>query len=365
MKPSEPYPLLTERQLVYRLWGGKRILEWLNLPDPSVEQTVEQTVERIGESWEVFDTNIVRNGPLVGQTLAQATQHYAERLVGTRIVERYGADFCLLIKFIDTNDKISIQVHPDDAYAHTHEAETGFHGKTEAWHILDTHPDAGIIYGLKDRITREQFVQLVETEMLVPCVQHIPVAKGDTTLIPPGIIHGMDAGLLLYEVQQKSDLTYRVYDYGRRDPATGTLRELHLQKALDILHYEPEPVPKTVPLPLDASGERTLLVACRHFALERWRVQRKRSFDTNRGTMEILTIIDGQSTLEWAGGTMDLKTGDSVIVPAALGAAHLVSPSAPCHLLRVYVPDLEHDIRKPLQERGWTLARIAQAVFDV
>lgn len=357
MKPSKPYPLLTERQLVYRLWGGKRILEWLNLPEPSFE--------RIGESWEVFDTNIIRNGPLAGQTLAQVTQHYAELLVGTRTVERYGADFCLLIKFIDTNDKISIQVHPDDTYAHTHEAETGFHGKTEAWHILDTRPDAGIIYGLKDRITREQFIQLVETEMLASCVQHTPVAKGDTTLIPPGIIHGMDAGLLLYEVQQKSDLTYRVYDYGRRDPATGKLRQLHLQKALDILHYEPEPVPKVPPLPLDAGGERTLLVACRHFALERWRVQHKRSFTTNRGTMEILTVIGGQSKLNWTGGTMELKTGDSVIVPAALGTAHLVAMDAPCHLLRVYVPDLEHDIRMPLREQGWSDGRIAQAVFEV
>src|SRR5687768_13893404 len=129
MSQSRLYPLLTERRIVQPIWGGTRLAEWLDLPEPRPE--------RIGETWQVYDTNPIVNGPLAGRTLAQVTEQYAAELVGTRTVERYGRDFPLLAKFIDAAAPLSIQVHPDDAYAHEHEATTGFHGKTEAWYIIE------------------------------------------------------------------------------------------------------------------------------------------------------------------------------------------------------------------------------------
>src|SRR5690242_20392836 len=123
MTTNTLYPLLLERKIVQPIWGGERLAAWLDLPEPRPTQ--------LGETWQVYDTNPILNGPLAGQTLAQATQQLGAQLVGTRTIERYGRDFPLLAKFIDANDKLSIQVHPSDDYAHSHEAATGFHGKTE------------------------------------------------------------------------------------------------------------------------------------------------------------------------------------------------------------------------------------------
>src|SRR5215210_537121 len=144
------YPLLTERRLVQPIWGGTQLADWLALPEPHPE--------RLGESWQVYDANPILNGPLAGRTLAQVTQQYGAALVGTRTIARYGADFPLLAKFIDAVDRLSIQVHPDDAYAHRHEAATGFHGKTEAWYILSATPGANVIYGLERPSNRNEFV---------------------------------------------------------------------------------------------------------------------------------------------------------------------------------------------------------------
>jgi mannose-6-phosphate isomerase len=357
MTSSMLYPLLLERQPVYRMWGGQRISEWLDLP--------ASHLDHVGETWEIFDTNPVRNGPLAGHTLAQVTQQHKESLVGLRMSARYGADFPLLLKFIDANEKLSIQVHPDDAYAHRNEGVTGFHGKTEAWYVLDARPGADIIYGLKDSMDRNGFVAAVESGTLEQQVQHVPVYAGDVILTPPGMLHAINAGIFLFEIQQKSDLTYRVYDYGRIDPSTGKQRTLHLDKALDVLSYIPSPVPKSKPLDLLPDQSRRLLVACKHFALEYWILSSECALVTNPDTLDLFTCIEGAMTVIWDRGEVLLKTGDTVILPAQLGEAALAPTMQPCTLLRVYVPDLEHDIIAPLREGGIEDERIAQVVFHL
>lgn len=350
------YPLMTERRIVQPIWGGTRLAAWLDLAEPRPE--------RIGETWQVYDTNPVVNGPLRGKTLAEITQQSGAALVGTRSFEQYGADFPLLAKFIDAAQPLSIQVHPDDTYAHQHEAATGFHGKTEAWYILHAEPDASVVYGLAQPSNQDAFAVAVEGETVESLLQRVPVKAGDVIFVPAGTIHAINAGITLFEIQQKSDLTYRVYDYGRRDAKTGQPRELHLAKALDVADFAPPPRTTIPPLPL--SDTRQLLIACRSFALERWTLEAPETQATDPGSFEILTLIEGNALLRWTDNTLTLRRGDSVVVPAMLGSYTVQpdpqSPTSTTQLLRAYVPDLERDIVGPLQARGIDAAHIAGTV---
>jgi len=349
---SPLYPLLTERRLVSPMWGGSQLAAWLNLPEPRPE--------RLGETWQVYDQNAVVNGPLAGQSLAEVTRAHGPALIGTRSFARYGADFPLLAKFIDAADRLSIQVHPDDEYAHRHEAASGFHGKTEAWYILSAEPNASVIYGLAQPGSRTQVEAAVRASTVETLLKQLPVQAGDVIFVPAGTVHAIGAGIVLFEIQQKSDLTYRVYDYDRRDAATGQPRALHLEQALDVMDYSSMARGLVPHLPLAAGRE--LLVACPLFALERWRLDTAETLATDPGTFEILTVIEGAAALDWPGGRLALTRGDSVVVPATLGGYQL-SPAASARLLRVWVPHLEQDLLAPLRQAGVEPARTAQTVF--
>jgi mannose-6-phosphate isomerase len=342
------YPLLLERHLDSRMWGGQRLAPFLGLPQPHPE--------RIAESWQVFDTNRILNGPLAGMTLAQAAHLCADQLVGTLSPPRYGADFPLLAKFIDARQDLSIQVHPDDAYAHRVEAHTGFHGKNEAWYILDAEPGADLFYHLAQPVTRDQFEAAVHGNTLLPLLNRRPVTAGDVIFVPAGTLHTINAGILLFEIQQKSDLTYRVYDYGRPRP-------LHLEKALDVIAFDQPPPSPVQPLDLAPDGSRTLLVACRHFAMERWQLNTTMAAGTHSTSLEILTLTAGAGELSWDGSVLPLRTGESVVLPASLGPYRL-APREELTLLRCYVPDLEPDILVRLRHLGYSQAQIANVVRD-
>jgi mannose-6-phosphate isomerase len=349
------YPLLTEPRLVQPIWGGTQLAAWLNLPEPRPE--------RLGETWQVYDQNLIRNGPLAGQTLAAATRAYGAALAGTRSVARYGADFPLLAKFIDAADRLSIQVHPDDDYAHSREAATGFHGKTEAWYILSAAPGATVIYGLARPSGREEFAAAIQSGQVEALMQRLPVKAGDVVFVPAGTVHAIEAGIVLFEIQQKSDLTYRVYDYDRREAASGQARALHLDQALDVMDFGPAARGAIPPLELGAG--RALLVACPFFALEAWTPAGPQSTATDPGTFEILTVLEGAGTLAAGDSALALERGLSVVLPAALGA-YQVQPAADeaaLRLLRVSVPDLEHDLLQPLRAQGVGEARLAQTII--
>ena len=337
MSSKQLYPLRLQRKLDYRLWGGQRLAQWLDLPEPLPTD--------LAESWQVYETNPVLNGPLAGRTLADLTKEYGADLVGTLSIPRYGLDFPLLAKFIDANAKLSIQVHPDDAYAHTVEAHTGFHGKTEAWYILHAEAGAQLVYGLKQASDRDSFARAVADGTLEEMTNYVNVEAGDVIFVPAGTLHAINEGILLFEIQQKSDLTYRLYDYNRRD-AQGNLRELHLDKALDVLHYGP-PAQEKIPY-LNLAPGRDLLVACPYFALERHRYVESQPFRTRPTSFEIWTMVEGQATV--AGEA--LVAGDSLVLPASLRDYDIV-PAPACTLLRCYVPDLEVDLLEALRELGY------------
>ena len=344
----EYYPLLLERHLDGRIWGGKKLASFLNLPEPHPE--------RIAESWQVFDTNRVLNGRLAGMTLAQVTAQQGAGLVGTLSLPRYGADFPLLAKFIDAAQDLSVQVHPDDTYAHKVESETGFHGKNEAWYILDARPGADIFYHLARPVTRAEFAAAVAAGEVTALLNRRPVHPGDVIFVPAGTLHTINAGITLFEIQQKSDLTYRVYDYGRGRP-------LHLDKALDVIAFHKPPPPLVKPLALDAAGCRMLLLATPHFALERWQLDQPAPGETRPTSLEIITAIAGRGGLSWDGGDLALSQGTSVVLPAALGST-TIHPQGALTLLRCTIPHLERDLREPLRRLGHSPAQINRVIVD-
>lgn len=339
------YPLRLERKLDHRLWGGSRLAAWFGLPQPWPTD--------LAESWQVYAENRVLNGPLAGRTLAAIARDYGPTLLGTLSPRHYGHDFPLLAKFIDANDRLSIQVHPDDAYAHTVEAHTGFHGKTEAWYIIAAEPGAGLVYGLRRATTPAEFRQAVAEGCLEELIHIVPVQAGDVIFVPAGTLHAINAGILLFEIQQTSDLTYRVYDYGRRD-GQGRLRELHLDKALAVLDFRPAGPAQVPPLPLAPGHD--LLVACPYFALERL-CGGEYTLAPRPTSFEIHTLIAGRA--EIAGET--LAPGESLLLPADREAC-TVQLSADGVLLRCYVPDLADELWPRLQALGYDEARITHTI---
>jgi mannose-6-phosphate isomerase len=324
---SQLPPFKLQRKLDTRIWGGNSLGNWLGLAS---------VPDQLAESWQVYDDNRVSGGRFNERSLAELVTEFGADLVGTRTFERYGADFPLLAKFIDAADDLSVQVHPNDEYAHTVEAHTGFHGKTEAWYILRAEPGAHLIHGLVQESSREQFSQAVEQGNLSNILRKVAVKPGDTVFVPAGLVHAISGGIMLFEIQQKSDLTYRVYDYDRRD-AQGNLRELHLERALDVIDYRQgqDPYPQAQVL----DEQRTLLVQCTYFAMEHWTLNKTYATSTDPSSFQILTTIVGDARLEAAGHQYELKQGESIVLPASLGA-YQVSPSEKAELLVCYVPEI-------------------------
>ena len=340
------YPIRLQPKLDYRLWGGQRLARWLGLPQPLPTD--------LAEAWLIYTQNRIQNGDLAGQTLAQAARALGPSLLGSQSRARYGLDFPQLTKFIDANARLSIQVHPDDAYAHSVEAHTRFHGKTEAWFILHAEPDASIIYGLKRPSNRREFEQAVQAGELEALVNTVPVQTGDVIYVPAGTLHAINQGILLFEVQQTSDLTYRVYDYQRRGP-DGKLRPLHLQKALDVMTYQPPAQEKIPPLALGPNHD--LLIASPYFALEKHRYTEAVKRSTRPTSFETWTLIQG--AVQIAGEA--LTPGQALLLPAYLGDFR-IEPEGEAVLLRTTTPHLQEDYIRPLLRQGCTPERIAQTV---
>lgn len=340
------HPLRLQPKFDHRLWGGQRLARWIGLPEPLPDD--------LAEIWLVYAENRILDGPMTGYTLAQAAAEWGAELLGSRSIPEYGNDFPQLAKFIDANDRLSIQVHPDDAYAHTVEAATGFHGKTEAWYILHAEPGANLIYGLSRPSNREEFARAVQEGSLEELLNYIPVQAGDVVFVPAGTLHAINEGIILFEIQQKSDLTYRVYDYNRRRP-DGKMRELHLQKALDVIHYQPPTQEKIPPIPLDPGRE--LLVACPYFSLEKHHYVESAQLSTHPASFETWTVIEGSATLAGA----QLALGQALVLPAGLGDFR-IEPREPVTLLRTAYPDLTGDYINPLRQLGFANDRIFQTV---
>lgn len=330
------YPLLLQPRYDEKLWGGRRLETVLGKTLP--------TDAPVGESLESGDSATVANGPLAGQTLGELAARYPAALLGQR-GERASEpfhDFPLLVKFIDATDILSLQVHPDDDAA----APLGKRGKTEAWHIIHADPGATLITGLHAGVTAQQVREAIAQGTFEDLILREPVRSGDTLIVPAGTVHAIDAGILLYEIQENSDITYRLYDWGRVD-SQGRPREVHVDDALRSMVPGRRAV-KTVPLAREE--RRSVLAACRYFTLERWSVQGDLPVpDTGGASFWLLSTIAGECAVRAGGETVPLAAGQTVLLPACLSGATLTGEAT---VLAGWIADLAHDVVGPLLDAG-------------
>ncbi len=337
------FPIHLRASLHETIWGGQNLARYAGkrLPPDAT----------IGEAWETEIQNQAINPPYAGQSLGDLVQELGAALLGTQAISIFGPRFPLLAKFIDAQDKLSVQVHPNDEYAREH--EHGKLGKTEAWYILHAEPGAALIHGLERAVTREEVQQAIATVSLESLVHEEPVQPGDVVFVPAGTVHAIGTGIVLYELQEYSDVTYRMYDYGRLT-AQGKPRELHVERALEVMDYTPTPIHKVCPLALSgreatapagiaqAPEVHRCLVACRYFVLEELAFQHDINATTHPTSCQILSLLDGSCQLQaQAGDALPLATGDTVVLPALLGAYTL---SGQARLLRSYVPTPDDDL---------------------
>ncbi|MGB8215098.1 MAG: type I phosphomannose isomerase catalytic subunit [Anaerolineales bacterium] len=284
------------------LWGGQRL----------------RPGRLTAEAWVVYENDRIASGPLAGQTLAGATAQYGADLLGQSVLDRRGPRFPLLIKLLDCNQWLSLQVHPNDAQAIQLEG-AGQNGKTEAWYILEAAPEARIIAGLKAGTSPEAMAQAIRTGSILDLSQYENVQAGDTVLMQAGTIHALGPGLLVYEVQESSDITYRVFDWNR--PQTGS-RMLHIDKSLAVAN--PAASSSPVALPVLQDGEQRSLCQSEYFNLEVLNSQNQAlELDTHGQSFHALTVIEGAARFSCGGEQVSLGRFDSLVVPAASGAYRL------------------------------------------
>lgn len=273
-----------------------------------------------------------------------------------------GADFPLLVKFLFTREKLSVQVHPDDDYAGRNEAGAGGRGKTEMWYALQAEPHAEVLLGLKPDVTRDKFVKAVADGTAEQCLERIPVHEGDAIFVPARTAHTIGAGLMLCEIQEYSDLTYRVYDYNRRD-AKGRTRELHIQKALEVLRFGEQHGGKTEPVRIERGGIlETYLAACPFFATEKWEFQERVAAASSRDHFDLLIFLEGRGSIQWENETVLYGVAQAWMIPAGLGA-YEIAPQTPTALLRTYVPPDMTEFVHRLEERGVDRGRWSKLIY--
>jgi mannose-6-phosphate isomerase len=307
-----PYPLQFKPEMKERVWGGRTLERFgLTLPDGP-----------IGEGWMIADhpngTTSILNGELAGKGLDEIRELFGALFLGTKGYSGTGCRFPLLIKLLDCNDDLSIQVHPGDDYKGLPPGEPG---KTEMWYILDAKPGAKIIYGLKEGIDRAALEAAISGHRILDTLQEVPVKAGDAFYIPSGTVHALCAGVVVAEIQQNSDTTYRLFDYNR--PGTdGKLRELHIEDSLVVATYGSSAA-KRMSTDDMLPGEWLTIAKSPYFIVEKGIIDGRSDMTTTAESFVILVIAEGTGTLHWNGGRMDVKRGECFLLPANLGLYQL------------------------------------------
>ncbi len=301
MYPLKFHPILKER-----LWGGSKLNEVLGKPTTS---------EITGESWELSavegDVSVVSNGELAGSSLQQLIEEHPNDLLGKGVVDRFGKEFPILIKFIDAKQDLSIQLHPNDELA---KKRHNSFGKTEMWYIMAADPKAQLIVGFNKEVTKEEYVESLDNNTLLDLLNYETVKEGDTFFINTGKMHAIGAGVLLAEIQQTSDITYRVFDFNRRDK-NGNLRELHTELALDAIDYK-----KKDDFKVAYSKEKdkvNTMVDCPYFKTNFLHLTKNQSVSTtDRTSFTIYMCVGGSVEVVNEYGGAQIVQGETVLVPA-------------------------------------------------
>lgn len=308
----KPYPLLLNPSLHVKVWGGRQL--------ESVMHKALPTDEPYGEAWEMHETATVSNGVFEGRTLGDLLAEYGTDLIGSDNDPKEG--FPLLAKLIDASDWLSVQLHPNDKQAYELEGEP--RGKTEAWYILAAEPGARLVIGVEPGTTRKQVAKAIRDNTLGELLVYADAAPGDVLFIRAGTIHAIGAGILIYEIQQSSDTTYRLYDWGRAG-LDGKPRELHIDKGLKVANLE------TLPEMLhtgDLKAPVVEIVKSEYFTTLLYQLNADNgnqiNLETKNCRFHILTCIAGQASVTTPDGEdVTMQTGQTVLIPANLGAYHL------------------------------------------
>jgi mannose-6-phosphate isomerase len=320
--------------------------------------------EPLGEAWLTGSECIFANGSFAGQKLGEVWPKMGADWAG-RAVAKDGP-FPLLVKFIFAAEHLSVQVHPDDAYARAHERLPGgepARGKTEMWYAVSAQPGSEVLLGLREDVTREGLERAIAEGTAEHCLEHVPMTAGDVIFVPAGTAHTIGGGLVLCEIQEHSDLTYRVYDYKRRD-AQGRSRELHIAKALEVMRFGAQMGGKVTPARVRRDGmEETFYVACKYFATEKWDFASRGGETTSPEHFELLAILQGNGEISWSGGCTAYAPAQVWLLPAALGKYELAA-GTPTSLLRTFVPQDPKDFARLAEERGVDRAAAARLVHE-
>ena len=296
-----------EPLLKQTIWGGNKIVAFKH---------IQSDMENVGESWEVSgvpgDESVVDNGECKGKTLNEVLAEMKQKLVGEENYKRFGDRFPLLIKFIDARQDLSIQVHPDDDTAHRQGKAMG---KTEMWYVMDSDEDASLKVGLKKKITPEEYARMVEDDTICDALGNYKVKSGDCFFIPAGRIHAICSGSFIAEIQQTSDVTYRIYDYKRKDK-NGNYRELHTKEAAEAIDYTVLDDYRTEYTPV--KNEATQLVSCPLFTTAVYDLTEPMTLDYSElDSFVILIALKGEgSILTSSGNSYSFREGESILLPA-------------------------------------------------
>ncbi len=311
------YPLRFKPIFKEKIWGGRKLHDILGKDCGEIPQC--------GESWELStvddNVSVVADGPLKGKRLDHLINEYRSALVGKRIYSLYKDSFPLLIKFLDANEDLSIQVHPDDQLAADRHNQRG---KTEMWYIIDADQDASLITGFNRTINEEIFREMLAHGRLGDVLNKEEATSGDVFFIPAGRIHTIGKGILLAEIQQTSDVTYRVYDFDRVDTA-GNKRDLHIEESVDALDYKFHKNYKTAYTP--QKNADTVVVESPYFTTSKLDLDKAFTVPSDKQSFRILIFLSGKGEISWKGGKVNADMGDVYLVPAALNEISIIPES--------------------------------------
>lgn len=321
------YPIKFTPIVKDKIWGGKRLEKKFGKESGKLPN--------IGESWELSgvpgDVSVISIGYLAGKTLNEVIAQFKEQLVGKRVYAKSGDNFPLLFKLIDANDDLSIQVHPNDEVAGKRHNSLG---KTEMWYVLDAEKDAYLIIGFKKNTTKKEYLTALEKGEVESLLQKVPVQAGDVFFIPAGLVHAIGKGVMIAEIQETSDITYRIFDFNRKDDQ-GNERELHTDLALDVIDFKASKNPKTEYA--SKLNEEVELVKCEYFTTNLLEINKSKHF--HYGHMETFVVyMCLQGKVEISGGTSNVmvEKGDTVLIPASMKDFTL-SPDGEAKLLEISI----------------------------
>jgi len=322
------YPLRIEPIYQYRLWGGRRLANLLSAPLPDGP---------IGEAWVLSDrddhASRVANGPLKGQTISLLLEQFPEQLMG-KLAHRFRR-FPLLLKFLDAREMLSVQVHPSDA--HTELLPAGETGKTEAWVVLEAGTGSRIYAGLKPDTTADDLRRALTNGSVADHLMCFTPKSGDGVFLPAGTVHALGGDIVVFEVQQNSDVTFRLYDWDHVDAKTGKPRKLQVDQALVCINFAQGAVGPVVPDIETTTVERERLFHCEHFWL--WRLHGQLPFTVGAaGVPRMLVCIEGAGQVEYAGANYAVGKGDVLLLPAVAGACAF-RPASTVSLLEIAIPE--------------------------